>query len=99
MKPCKPKIGARKIKEGKPVPLVSENPPRKALLVFNNGTATVELVDSPHAKYGDGIPIPKGTAYDNYHYCQGAYWIVVKEGDGDQDIRFEEDIERESKHA
>ena len=93
MKPCKPKIGARKIKEGKPVQLVSENKHRKGLLVCDNGTATVELVDSPHAKYGDGIPIIAGSSYTNKHHCQGAYWVVVKKGDGTQDIRFEEDIE------
>ena len=87
---AKPKIGARKVTT-KPEMLVDVNPHRKALLIYNNGTATVELLSSKDGRYGDGIPILAGAQYDNKNYCQGAYWIIAESGT--QDIRFEEDVD------
>jgi len=86
---AKPKIGAIKVTT-KPKMIVGINPKRKALLIYNNGTATVELLSSKDGRYGDGIPIPAGKSYNNKDYCQGAYWIIAK--NGTQDIRFEENI-------
>lgn len=86
---AKPKIGAVKVAT-KPKMLVDVNPHRKSLLIYNNGTATVELLSSKDGRYGDGIPVPVGGRYENDHYCQGAYWIIAESGT--QDIRFEEDV-------
>lgn len=64
---------------------------RKAVLIYNNGTATVYLIDSERQTTSNGIPIVPGTAYDNDHFnCQGEYWII---GSGTDDIRIEEDIQ------
>lgn len=87
---AKPKIGAIKVTT-KPKMIVDVNPHRKALLIYNNGTATVELLSSKDGRYGDGIPIDPQVPYSNEDYCQGAYWIIAESGT--QDVRFEEDIE------
>ena len=72
--------------------LLETNKKRKAVLIFNNGTAPVELLSSPNAAYGTGIPIEAGSAYDNDHFnCQGAYWVICQTGT--VDIRVEEDIQ------
>jgi len=85
----KPRIGAIKVGT-KPKMLLGFNPKRKALLIYNNGSATVELISSKDSRYGDGIPIAPGSSYSNKDYCQGAYWLIAESGT--QDIRFEEDI-------
>lgn len=65
---------------------------RKAVLIFNNGTAAVELLSSPKQVYGNGIPIGAGDQYNNDHFNpQGSYWIISELVD--QDIRVEEDIQ------
>ena len=87
---AKPKIGAIKVTT-KPKMLVDMNPHRKALLIYNNGTAPVELLSSKDSRYGDGIPIKADRSYSNPDYCQGAYWIIAESGT--QDVRFEEDID------
>ena len=72
--------------------LLRNNKKRKAVLIYNNGAAPVELLDSPNGIYGQGIPIQAGTAYDNDHFNpQGAYWIICETGT--VDIRVEEDIQ------
>lgn len=72
--------------------LLDNNKKRKAVLIFNAGTAPVELLSNPNAPYGEGIPIEAGTAYDNDHFnCQGAYWIICQTGT--VDIRVEETIQ------
>ena len=87
---ARPKIGARKATT-KPKMIVDINPKRKALLIYNNGTVSVELLSSKDGRYGDGIPIKPDRSYSNKDYCQGAYWIIAESGT--QDIRFEEDLE------
>ena len=65
---------------------------RKAVLIYNAGAAAVELLSSPKAPYGTGIPIQAGSSYDNDHFnCQGAYWVICSSGT--VDIRVEEDIQ------
>ena len=72
--------------------LLDANKRRKAVLIFNAGTAPVELLSSPNAAYGTGIPIEGGSSYDNDHFnCQGAYWVICESGT--VDIRVEEDIQ------
>ena len=66
--------------------LVTEDPARKGLLIYNNGSATVELLSDNTLKYGDGIPIGAGKSYDNDRSCC-AYWIVA--ASGSQDVRVE----------
>lgn len=75
--------------------LLRVNKDRKAVLIYNNGSAPVELLDSPKAPYGQGIPIPAGSAYNNEHFNpQGAYWIICNSGT--VDVRIEETIQNES---
>jgi len=65
---------------------------RKAVLIYNNGAAAVELLSSPKQVYGNGIPIPATSAYNNDHFnCQGEYWVICSAGT--VDIRVEEDIQ------
>jgi hypothetical protein len=71
--------------------ILEANPKRKAVLIYNNGAATVELLDSETSKYGQGIPIAAGTSYENDHFnCQGEYFVVAAAGT--VDLRIEEDI-------
>ena len=86
----RPKIGRFKASTSAKM-LVDINCKRKALLIYNNGTAPVEVLSSKDGKYGDGIPIKSDRSYNNQDYCQGAYWIIAESGT--QDIRFEEDLE------
>ena len=65
---------------------------RKAVLIYNNGSAPVELLDSPQGLYGQGIPILAGTEYDSDHFNpQGEYWIICSTGT--VDVRIEETIQ------
>ena len=91
MKIVKPKIGAFKIGSEKPKQILRENPRRKAFLIYNNGTANIELLSTHDQKYGDGIRIAPGVPYNNEDYCQGAYWLIAESGT--QDVRMEEDVE------
>ena len=76
-----------------PQVLLRQNKKRKAVLIFNNGSVTVELV-SVGGIYGQGIPISPSVPYDNDHFnCQGEYWIVA--ASGTCDLRVEEDIQEE----
>ena len=72
--------------------LLDANRKRKAVLIYNNGTNPVELLDSAKAIYGQGIPILAGTEYDSDHFNpQGDYWIICSAGT--VDIRIEETIQ------
>ena len=76
--------------------ILSANKNRKAVLIYNNGASPVELLSSPHAPYGQGIPILAGTAYDSDHFNpQGNYWIIC--GTGTEDVRIEETIQQDAK--
>ena len=90
MKIVKPKIGAFKVGSDKPRPILRDDPKRKSFLIYNNGTATIELLSSPQQKYGDGIPIGAGTPYDN-ETATGSFWLIAESGN--QDVRMEEDVE------
>jgi len=68
--------------------LVPANVKRKFFMVYNNGTANVELLSGADQKYGDGIPIAPGVSYENTK-SYGAYWIVA--ASDTQDVRLEED--------
>lgn len=72
--------------------LLDNNKQRKAVLIYNNGTAPVELLSTRTQTYGQGIPILAGAQYDNDHFNpQGEYYIISEAAD--QDIRVEEDIQ------
>ena len=74
-----------------PKRLLDANPKRKAVLIYNNGSVTVELL-SAGGKFGDGIPISPNSPYDNDHFnCQGEYWVATESSDCE--IRVEEDIQ------
>jgi len=65
---------------------------RKAVLIYNNGAAPVELLSDEKQAYGSGIPILAGSYYNNEHFNpQGTYWIICSAGT--VDIRIEEDIQ------
>ena len=74
----------------KAMKLVTENPTRKGLLVYNNGTAKVFILSSPALGKEDGIPVAVGTSYSNDD-CYGELWIVADSGS--QDVRVEEDTD------
>ena len=74
----------------KKMKLVTENPTRKGLLVYNNGTDTIYILSSPALEKEDGIPVAKKTSYSNDD-CYGEYWIVAESGT--QDVRVEEDTD------
>lgn len=75
--------------------LLEGNAKRKAVLIYNNGTAPVELLDNKKQVYGDGIPIHAGSCYTNEHFnCQGEYWIISESAD--QDVRIEEDVQQDA---
>ena len=75
--------------------LLDNKPKRKAVLIYNNGGAPVELLSSPKAIYGQGIPIPAGSCYVNEHFnCQGEYYVICSTGT--VDIRVEEDIQTDA---
>jgi hypothetical protein len=70
--------------------ILPANLKRKAVLIYNNGAATVELVSSGGVS-GSGIPIPVGMSYESDHFnCQGEYYVVAEAGT--VDLRIEEDI-------
>lgn len=75
----------------KTVVLVTENPSRKGLLVYNNTNgAVVYILSSPALGVEDGIPVAYQATYENDD-CYGAYWIV---SDTDPtDVRVEEDTD------
>lgn len=85
-----PTIGSFDIGADKPKQVLAEDASRVYVIIYNNGSETVELLSSPHQKAGDGFPIPPGTCYDNEH-CQGDYWMISTSGT--QNIRIEEDSE------
>lgn len=72
---------------------VRANENRKALLIFNNEEVNiVEVTSRQNAVYGQGIPVPPKSNYENLDYCQGEYWVVCDTG-LTADCRVEEDIE------
>jgi len=73
-----------------PVQVVKSNPRRKALLLYNNGSATIYLLSAQNKRATDGIPIPTNSAYQNDD-CYGPYWAIA--ASGTQDLRVEEDGE------
>ena len=86
----KPKIGAFKVGATKPLQILRDNPDRKSFLIYNNGSAAIELLSSPQQKYGDGIPIKGDRSYDN-ETATGSFWLIAESGE--QDVRMEEDAE------
>jgi hypothetical protein len=64
--------------------LCASNPKRTGLLIYNNGSSTVELLTAQNLSYGDGIPIAAGAQFDDDDYT-GPYWIVA--ASGTQDVR------------
>jgi len=74
----------------KAVKILAENPKRKAFLVYNNGTATVYLIDDETVPKEDGIPIPPGGSYDNDTTTAAIYLVAES---GTQDVRVEEDTD------
>lgn len=74
------------------------NRKRKAVLIYNNGSVTVELLDAEKSAYGQGIPIPAGIGYNNEHFNpQGEYYVVA--ASGTCDLRIEETLSEEFKDA
>lgn len=70
-------------------------PERKAVLIYNNGAVDVELLSHKKQVFGDGIPIPANSDYENDHFnCQGEYFIICNSGT--VDIRIEEDIQQDA---
>ena len=75
--------------------LLEGNPKRKAVLIYNNGAAAVELLDNRNAIYGQGIPIAAGICYDSEHFNpQGEYWVICSAGT--VDIRVEEIVQQDA---
>jgi len=72
------------------IELVKENPTRKGLLVYNNGSATVYILSAQNLTTSDGIPVAAGASYENDN-CTGEYWIVAESGT--QNVRVEEDTD------
>lgn len=71
------------------------NAKRKAVLIYNNGSAPVELLSDKEQVYGNGIPIHAGSRYTSDHFNpQGEYWIISESAD--QDVRIEEDIQQDA---
>ena len=66
------------------VQLVGENPKRKSLLVYNNGSANVYILGSKSNTKEDGIPIGPGVSYEDDD-STGALYIVAETGT--QDVR------------
>lgn len=64
--------------------LVGENPKRKVLLVYNNGTATVYILGAESNSKEEGIPVPAGGSFDD-DASTGALYIVAESGT--QDVR------------
>ena len=72
--------------------LLRLNKHRKAVLIYNNGAAAVELLSSGKAPYGQGMPIQASSSYTSEHFNpQGEYWVISEAAD--QDIRVEETIQ------
>lgn len=72
--------------------LLGNNPKRKAVLIYNNGSAPVELLSSKNGEYGQGIPIHAGSCYEQDHFnAQGEYFVICESGT--EDIRIEETIQ------
>jgi len=75
--------------------LLDINAKRKAVLIYNNGLVSVELLDNRKQVYGNGIPIKAGAPYKNDHFnCQGEYYVICETGT--VDIRVEETIQNEA---
>jgi len=92
MKIVKPKIGSIDIPSDKPKLILDDNRNRKAFVIFNNGSDTIELLSSPQQKYGDGMPIPAGLERYN-DKATGSYWAIS--ASGQQNARIEEDVEED----
>jgi len=88
----KPKIGAFEVKSDKPTQILDADCKRKSFLLVNKGDATIELLSSPHQKFGDGIPIAPQVPYDN-DTATGAFWLIAESGT--QNVRLEVDVEEQ----
>jgi len=73
-----------------PQKLVTENPTRKGLLVYNNGSVTVYILSGQNIPKTDGIPVAAAASYNNDD-CYGEFWIVAESGS--QNVRVEEDTD------
>lgn len=71
--------------------LVTENPGRKGLLVYNNTSgAVIYILSSPALGIADGIPVAYQATYENDD-CYGELWIVSDTAL--TDVRVEEDTD------
>jgi len=74
----------------KPVQVLAQNPKRKSFLIYNNGTATVYLLDDETLPKEEGMPIPPGGSYDNDTTTAAIYLVAES---GIQDVKVEEDTD------
>jgi len=72
----------------KPTRVAPKNSKRKAILIYNNGDATIYIIDSPSKGINDGIPVPAKSDYTN-RWTTAEIWAVAESGS--QDVRVEED--------
>lgn len=74
------------------VRILEKNPLRKAVLIYNNGTAPVYLGHTDKVTSSTGMPIINQATYSNDHFNPtGEYWCIGTQAGGD-DIRIEEDF-------
>lgn len=73
-----------------PQKLVSKNPTRTGLLVYNNGSVAVYIISAQNLTSSDGIPVAAGASYDNDD-TTAELWIVA--ASGSQNVRVEEDTD------
>ena len=66
------------------VNLVGEDPNRKGILVYNNGTETVYILGAKGQTSTDGIPLAAGASYED-DTSTGELFIVA--ASGTQDVR------------
>jgi len=62
--------------------LVSANPKRVGLLVYNNGSVTVYILSAQNMAVGDGIPVAAGATYSNDE-STNEYYIITESSTAD----------------
>ena len=68
--------------------LVTENPKRVAVLVYNNGDQTVYILSAQNLGILDGIPVAAGNSYEN-DTSTATLWVIA--AGGRQDLRVQVD--------
>jgi len=68
--------------------LCAEDPKRKAILVYNNGSAAVYILSAQNQTASDGIPVAAGSSYTN-DTTTAELWIVA--ASGTQNVRVQID--------